>query len=90
MKTIQEINEIYDTAYKNAEQYLDEVMSALSESEERSFIMWNWLILFLLLFISLFYFSNIIIKIIIGFILFVLAIAIICLIIDFHNDPNKN
>jgi len=34
MKTIQEINEIYDTAYKNAEQYLDEVMSALSESEE--------------------------------------------------------
>lgn len=57
---------------------------------ERSFIMWNWLILFLLLFISLFYFSNIIIKIVIGFILFVLAIAIICLIIDFHNDPNKN
>ena len=52
--------------------------------------MWNWLILFLLLLISLFYFSNIIIKIIIGFILFILAIAIVCLIIDFHNDPNKN
>lgn len=52
--------------------------------------MWNWLILILLLFISLFYFSNIIIKIIVGFILFVLAIAAISLIIDFHNDSNKN
>ncbi len=34
MKTIQKINKIYGTNYKNAEQYLDEVMSALSESEE--------------------------------------------------------
>lgn len=34
MKTIQEINEIYGNGYKNAEQYLDEVMSALSEFEE--------------------------------------------------------
>lgn len=34
MRIIQEINEIYGTSYKNAEQYLDEVMSALSEFEE--------------------------------------------------------
>ncbi len=52
--------------------------------------MWSWFNLFLLLFIALFYFSNMMIKIIIGIILFIFAIAIICLIIDFHNDPNKN
>lgn len=34
MKTVQEINEIYGTNYKNAEQYLDKVMSALFEFEE--------------------------------------------------------
>ena len=44
----------------------------------------------LLLVIALFYFSNIIIKTIIGFGLFIFAIAIICLIIDFQNDPNKD
>lgn len=57
---------------------------------ERKFIMWSWFIVFLLLIIALFYFSNIIIKTIIGFGLFIFAIAIICLIIDFHNDPNKD
>lgn len=34
MRIIQEINEIYGTNYKNAEQYLDKVMSALFEFEE--------------------------------------------------------
>lgn len=34
MRIIQEINEIYGTSYKNAEQYLDEVIGALSEFEE--------------------------------------------------------
>lgn len=34
MRIIQEINEIYDTNYKNAEQYLDKVMSALFEFDE--------------------------------------------------------
>lgn len=34
MKTIQKINEIYGTDYKNAEQYLDKVIGALSEFEE--------------------------------------------------------
>lgn len=34
MKTIQEINEIYDTNYKNAEQYLDKIIDALFEFEE--------------------------------------------------------
>ena len=57
---------------------------------ERKFIMWSWFIVFLLLIIALFYFSNIIIKTIIGFGLFIFAIAIICLIIDFNNDPNKD
>lgn len=52
--------------------------------------MWSWFIVFLLLFIALFYFSNLIIKIIIGFVLFIFAIAIICFIIDFHNNPNKD
>lgn len=52
--------------------------------------MWSWFIVFLLLIIALFYFSNIIIKTIIGFGLFIFAIAIICLIIDFLNDPNKD
>lgn len=36
--------------------------------------MWSWFIVFLLLFIALFYFSNLIIKIIIGFILFILRL----------------
>mgnify|MGYP002874778035 len=57
---------------------------------ERKFIMWSWFIVFLLLIIALFYLSNIIIKTIIGFGLFIFAIAIICLIIDFQNDPNKD
>lgn len=52
--------------------------------------MWSWFILFLLLFIALFYFSNIIIKTIIGFGLFIFAIAIIFFFIDYHNDPNKD
>lgn len=37
--------------------------------------MWSWFIVFLLLIIALFYFSNIIIKTIIGFGLFIFAIA---------------
>ena len=34
METIQKINKIYGTAYKNAEQYLDKVINTLSECEE--------------------------------------------------------
>ena len=52
--------------------------------------MWSWFIVFLLLIIALFYFSNIIIKTIIGFGLLIFAIAIISLINEFHNDPNKD
>lgn len=34
METIQEINKVYDTEYRNAEQYLDKVINTLSECEE--------------------------------------------------------
>lgn len=34
MRIIQEINEIYGTSYKNAEQYLDKIIDALFEFEE--------------------------------------------------------
>lgn len=34
METIQEINKIYGTNYKNAEQYLDKMIDALFEFEE--------------------------------------------------------